>query len=139
TSGVSMMSKAEITSSELAAPVGQFSQATIVKAQGTIVFVSGMTARGTDGKLVGVGDIEAQARQGCQNIRSGRDRAGGSLADVCRVDVYVRNMEHFSIIHMVRAEFFNAPLPSSTMVEVTKMVHPDMLIEITAIGVIQQA
>jgi enamine deaminase RidA (YjgF/YER057c/UK114 family) len=59
------------------------------------------------------------------------------LDDVCRVDVYVRNMEHFEIIHKVRREYFKPPLPASTMVEVTKMVSPDYLIEINAIAVIQ--
>jgi len=62
--------------------------------------------------------------------------AGGSLDDVCRVDVYVRNMEHFEAIHKVRREYFKAPAPASTMVEVTKMVHPDYLIEINAIAVL---
>jgi len=64
------------------------------------------------------------------------EAAGGSLDDVCRVDVYVRNMEHFEAIHKVRREYFKAPAPASTMVEVTKMVHPDYLIEINAIAVL---
>jgi len=50
--------------------------------------------------------------------------------------VYVRNMEHFEAIHKVRREYFKAPAPASTMVEVTKMVHPDYLIEINAIAVL---
>jgi 2-iminobutanoate/2-iminopropanoate deaminase len=55
---------------------------------------------------------------------------------VCRVDVYVRNMEHFEAIHKVRAEYFRPPFPASTMVEVPKMVSPDYLIEMNAIAVI---
>ena len=58
------------------------------------------------------------------------------LDHVCRVDVYVRNMEHFQAIHDVRKQYFKPPLPASTMVEVTKMVSPDYLIEINAIAVI---
>ena len=59
-----------------------------------------------------------------------------TMDDICRVDVYVRNMEHFEAIHKVRREYFHAPAPASTMVEVTKMVHPDYLIEINAIAVL---
>ena len=62
--------------------------------------------------------------------------AGGTIDDICRVDVYVRNMEHFDAIHKVRAQYFKEPLPASTMVEINKMTSPDYLIEINAIAVI---
>jgi enamine deaminase RidA (YjgF/YER057c/UK114 family) len=65
--------------------------------------------------------------------------AGGTLEDICRVDVYVRNMEHFALIHEVRRQYFKEPLPASTMVEVTKMTSPDYLIEISAIAVLNDA
>jgi reactive intermediate/imine deaminase len=126
----------EIRSAKLRTPSGHFSQAIAVEAKGTIVFLSGMTARRADGSIAGVGDIEAQTRQVCENLKSAVEAAGGSIDDVCRVDVYVRNMEHFEAIHKVRREYFKAPAPASTMVEVTKMVHPDYLIEINAIAVL---
>jgi 2-iminobutanoate/2-iminopropanoate deaminase len=100
------------------------------------VFVSGMTARRPDGSIAGIGNIEEQTRQVCENIKAAVEGAGGTMNDVCRVDVYVRNMEHFDAIHKVRREYFTPPLPASTMVEVTKMVSPDYLIEINAIAVI---
>ena len=78
----------------------------------------------------------SQTRQVCENIKAAVEAAGGTLDDVCRVDVYVRNMEHFKEIHEVRKQYFKPPLPASTMVEVTKMVSPDYLIEINAIAVI---
>ncbi len=96
-----------------------------------------MTARRPDGTIAGIGDIEAQTRQVCENIKSAVETAGGTMEDICRVDVYVRNIEHFEQIHKVRREYFKAPAPASTMVEVTKMVSPDYLIEINAIAVIQ--
>ena len=74
-----------------------------------------------------------------EHLRTERDleRPGhGQLDDVCRVDVFVRNIEHFERIHKVRKEYFGAPPPASTMVEVTKMVSPDYLIEINAIAVV---
>jgi len=131
------MAKREVTSEAIRKPIGVFSQATVVEAKGRLVFISGMTARRADGTIAGVGNIEAQTRQVCENIKAAVEGAGGTLDDVCRVDVYVRNMEHFDAIHKVRSEYFKPPLPASTMVEVTKMVSPDYLIEINAIAVIQ--
>ena len=98
-----------------------------------------MTARRPDGSIAGVGDIEAQTRQVIENIKSAMEEAGGGLDDICRVDVYIRNMEHFDAIHKIRREYFKPPLPASTMVEVTKMTSPEYLIEINAIAVLPNA
>ena len=108
----------------------------MVEAKGKLVFISGMTARRPDGSIAGIGDITEQTRQVCENIKAAVEAAGGTLDDVCRVDVYVRNMEHFEAIHKVRSQYFKPPLPASTMVEVTKMVSPEYLIEINAIAVL---
>lgn len=128
--------KQQITTDRLAVPNGHFSQATMVEAAGKLVFISGMTARTADGGIAGVGDVEAQTRQVCENLKAAVETAGGTLDDIVRVDVYVRNMEHFPIIHKVRREYFNEPVPASTMVEVSKMVSSDYLIEISAIAVL---
>jgi len=130
--------KTQITSPLLATPNGHFSQATAIEAKGRLVFISGMTARTQDGIVAGIGDVSVQTRQVCENLKAAVEAAGGTLSDICRVDVYVRNIEHFSAIHKVRSEYFANPLPASTMVEVAKMVSPDYLIEISAIAVIPQ-
>ena len=130
------MPKKQIVSAKLRAPSGHFSHATMAEARGRLVFISGMTARRADGSIAGIGDIEAQTRQVCENIKAAVEEAGGSMEDICRVDVFVRNMEHFDLIHKVRREYFKAPAPASTMVEVCKMTSPDYLIEINAIAVI---
>lgn len=130
------MPKREVSSDSIRKPMGVFSQATVTEAKGRLVFISGMTARRPDGSIAGVGDITAQTRQVCENIKSAVESAGGTMDDICRVDVYVRNIEQFDAIHKVRAEYFKPPLPASTMVEVTKMVSPDYLIEINAIAVL---
>src|SRR5205085_8732236 len=130
------MPKKQLTSDRLRQPSGHFSQATVVEVQGRLVFISGMTARRADGSIAGIGDIEAQTRQVCENLKVAVEAAGGTLDDICRVDVYVRNMEHFDAIHKVRREYFKAPAPASTMVEVSKFTSPDYLIEINAIAVI---
>ncbi|HET7671395.1 MAG TPA: RidA family protein [Burkholderiales bacterium] len=130
------MRKQDIRSSKLPTPSGHFAQAIAIEAKGTLVFISGMVAKGDDGKVVGIGDIEAQTRQVCENLKAAVEAAGGTMDDICRVDVYVRNMEHFERIHKVRREYFKAPPPASTMVEVSKFTSPDYLIEISAIAVV---
>ncbi|MEM5426282.1 RidA family protein [Paraburkholderia sp. BR14263] len=131
--------KTQILTGELRKPNGHFSQATTIEASGKLVFISGMTARRPDGSIAGIGDVVTQTRQVCENLSAAVKAAGGSLDDICRVDVYVRNIEHFDRIHDVRREFFKAPLPASTMVEVSKLVSPEYLIEISAIAVLPNA
>ncbi|MBN8937856.1 MAG: RidA family protein [Rhizobiales bacterium] len=133
------MPKQKITSAKLRQPNGHFSQATTIEARGKLVFLSGMTARRADGSIAGVGDVSEQTRQVCENLKAAVEEAGGTLDDICRVDVYVRNMEHFDAIHKVRREYFTGIAPASTMVEITKMTSPDYLIEINAIAVLPDA
>ena len=131
------MPKQQVQSPKLAEPSGHFSHATVTEARGRLLFISGMVAKRADGSIAGVGDIEAQTRQVCENLKAAVEEAGGTLEDICRVDVFVRNMEHFDKIHKVRREYFTAPGPASTMVEVSKMTSPEYLIEISAIAVLQ--
>jgi len=121
------MPKQQIRSDKLRQPSGVFSHATMIEASGRLVFISGMTARRADGSIAGIGDIAAQTRQVCENVKAAVEAAGGTMDDICRVDVYIRNMEQFDAIHKVRREYFREPLPASTMVEVVKMTHPDTL------------
>ena len=130
------MSKREVVTDAIRKPNGVFSQAVTVEAEGRFVFISGMTARRPDGTIAGIGDVSEQTKQVCENIKAAVEAVGGTLDDICRVDVYVRNMEDFDKIHKVRAEYFKPPLPASTMVEVNKMASPDYLIEINAIAVL---
>src|SRR2546421_4203490 len=130
------MTKRQVQSDKIRQPSGHFSQAIAIEAKGKLVFISGMTARRADGTIAGVGDIETQTRQVCENLKAAAEAAGGTMDDICRVDVYVRNMEHFDKIHKMRREYFGSPAPASTMVEVTKMTSSDYLIEINAIAVI---
>ena len=131
--------KKQITSDKIRQPSGHFSQATVIEARGKLVFISGMTSRKADGTIAGIGDIAVQTRQVCENLKAAVEAAGGNMDDIVRVDVYVRNMEHFDQIHKVRREYFKAPAPASTMVEICKMTSPDYLIEINAIAVLPSA
>jgi len=130
------MLKQQIRTSKLADPGGHFSQAVAIPSKGVMVFVSGMTARRPDGKISGVGDVEEQARQVCENIRSALEAAGGSMDDVCRVDVYLRNIGDGERVNKVRRQFFRSPAPAASVVEVSKLASPEFLVQISAIAVI---
>jgi len=130
------MPKIQISTPKLRQPSGVFSHATAIEATGRFVFISGMTARRPDGTIAGIGDITEQTRQVCENVKAAVEAAGGTLDDVCRVDVYVKDMTGFDIIHRVRREYFPSPPPASTMVAVSGFTHPDYLIEMAAIAVI---
>ena len=130
------MAKQQIKTTKLADPAGHYSQALAVPAKGVLVFVSGMTARRPDGKVAGVGDVEEQTRQVCENIKTALETAGGTLADVCRVDVYLRNIGDRDRVNKVRRQFFSSPPPASTMVEVSKLASPEFLVEISAIALV---
>ena len=131
------MAKEILVSDAVARPAGIMSQGVVVPA-GRMVFASGQVARGVDGELVGRGDIRAQTRKVLENTRAVLAEAGATLDDVVKVTVFVTNLaEHFSAIHEVRAEFFKSDYPASTLVEISRLVDPDMLIEIEAIAVVQ--
>lgn len=130
------MPKSQVVSDLLAVPNGHFAQATTAPASGTLVFISGMTARNAEGGVTGVGDISAQTHQVCQNLKAAVEAAGGTLDDIARVDVYVRDIGDFAAIHEVRRQYFRNGAPASTMVEVSGFVSQDYLLEINAIAVV---
>ena len=103
-----------------------------------MVFASGQVARDVDGSLVGLGDIRAQTRKTLENLQAVLAEGGATMDDVVKVTVFVTSLsEHFADIHEVRKEFFKSDYPASTLVEISSLVDPDMLIEIEAIAVIQ--
>jgi enamine deaminase RidA (YjgF/YER057c/UK114 family) len=119
----------------IAKPSGVWTPAVVAK-PGRLVFLSGFTSRDPQGNVHGVGDIKAQTRRVCELLQISVRAAGGELSDLMRVDVYVRDMNHFKDIHAVRREFFPKDPPASTMVEVSRLVDERSLIEISAIAVI---
>ena len=126
------MGKTEIRSAKLSKPLGVFSQAIKVAGQGSFVFVSGLTSRAPDGSVVGAGDITVQTETILKNMQAVLAEAGGGLEDVVKVIVYIRDMNQFKEIHEVRRRYFKEPYPASTMVEVSRLVSPEHLIEIEA-------
>ncbi len=110
--------------------------AVVTSSPGRMVFVSGLLARNAEGKMVGKGDVAAQTRQICENLKLCMAAAGGSLSNLTRLDVYVTDIARREQVYAVRREFFPSDPPASTMVEVTAFTEADALVEINAIGVI---
>ena len=130
------MPKQQIRTSKLVDPGGHFSQAVAVHSRGVMVFISGMTARRVDGTIAGIGDVEEQTRQACENLKSAIEAAGGTMDDVCRVEIFLRNIGDMERVNRVRREFFGSPPPASTTVEVSKLASLEFLVQISAIAVI---
>jgi enamine deaminase RidA (YjgF/YER057c/UK114 family) len=113
-----------------------FSPAILAPTSGRLLFVSGMTAKRPDGSIAGLGDAGEQTVQVCENLASAVAAAGGSLADVCDVTVYLRDIGDYHAVNAVRQRYFPAPPPASTLVEVSRFVSDDYLVEISAVAVI---
>ena len=119
----------------LSEPISHFCHVVTV---GRLVFLSGCIASDADGKIVGGTDAGAQARQVHENMKKLLTAVGATFADICKVTVFVKNMDDREKINAVRKEYFGGSRPASTLVEVSRFTRAGALVEIEATAVLPE-
>ena len=123
----------EIRVPGMAEPISHFTH--VVRAD-RLVFVSGCVASDEHGRTVGGSDVVAQARQVHENLKECLAAAGATFADVCKVTVFLKNVADREKVNTVRQEYFGASRPASTLVEISRLVRDDLLLEIECVAVL---
>jgi reactive intermediate/imine deaminase len=119
----------------LSAPTG-YTHIVEVTGPNRTIYISGQIAFDKDGKVVGAGDMKAQAEQVFKNLQTALEAAGATFSDVVKMTSYITDMSKVQAVRDVRAQYFKDAPPASTFVEVKGLVRPELLLEIEVIGVV---
>jgi reactive intermediate/imine deaminase len=104
--------------------------------RGRLVFIAGQVAADKSGGIVGRGDFKAQAKQVFENLKAAVEAAGGTMADVAKINVYATDLSQISAMREVRQQYFTGNPPASTLVQVVSLARPEYMLEIEAIVVV---
>jgi 2-iminobutanoate/2-iminopropanoate deaminase len=132
------LARREIRNSSLPAPTreGAYSSG-VVAPSGRTIYVSGQVSLDAGGNVVGEGDIKLQTETVLEHVKTVVEEAGGGMEDVVKVTVFITDMGLYDEIHEVRRRYFEEPYPASSMVEVSALLDPRLLIEIEAVAVVE--